>query len=70
MNKIIGVIGSVGFLVVLGAAGASDCGTIPIGQALAHVTVGVAMIAAAVGVYLHKKSRPGCWNTMERRSGR
>lgn len=53
MNKIIGAIGSMGFLVVLGAAGASDCGTMSIGQALAHVVVGMAMIAASVGVYLH-----------------
>lgn len=56
MNKLIAAFASIGFALVLGAAGASDCGTMSIGQALAHVAVGVAMIAASVGVYLHKNA--------------
>ena len=56
MNKLIAAFAAVGFALVLGAAGASDCGEMPLGQALAHVAVGVAMVAAAVGVYLHKNA--------------
>lgn len=41
-----------GFLLVLGAAGASDCGTYTTGQTLCQVGLGLAVIA--VGVFVSR----------------
>lgn len=63
MSKLLCALGAIGFLLVLGAAGASDCGEMPMRQALVHVGVGVAMIAIAITVYLHKEKRRLYGNT-------
>ena len=55
MNKLIGAFVCIGFLLVLCAAGASDCGTITLGQAIARAVTGTAMITAGILVYLHKE---------------
>ena len=70
MNKLIGVLGTVGFLMILGAAGASDCGTMSFDEVMVRVVLGILLTATAVTLGIHKENRPGCWNSTERRSGR
>ena len=41
-----------GFLLILGAAGASDCGTYTTGQTLCQVGIGIAVIA--VGAFISR----------------
>lgn len=59
------VLGFVGMFLVLGAAGASDCGEMPLGDAVTLACIGAALVAVSVGV--HKKSRPACWHTSRRK---
>lgn len=47
------VLGFVGMFLVLGAAGASDCGEMPFGEAATLACIGAALVAVSVGV--HKK---------------
>ena len=50
LNLIGPVVVILGFLFVLGAAGASDCGTYTTGQTLSQVGIGLAIIA--VGAFV------------------
>lgn len=70
MNKLIGALGTAGFLMLLCAAGASDGGTMSFDEVMVRAALGFLLIVSAVILGIHKESRPGCWNTTDRRSGR
>lgn len=50
------VFGLVGFVIVLGSAGASDCGTICFTEAVVRCLIGIAMIATAFVFVIAKEA--------------
>lgn len=47
MNKLTGALGAAGFLIVLGAAGASDCGVMSFVETMVRAGLGLLLMASA-----------------------
>ncbi|MBE6792529.1 MAG: hypothetical protein E7534_03385 [Ruminococcaceae bacterium] len=55
IRKLVGVLVIVGFVIILGAVGASDCGTIGIAEMLARGVFGLALMGAGAWIGVAKK---------------